>query len=62
MSDFPSIDEAMEAARQLVQTMVATKRNPNKIKWELDLAELIVSEAFAQYWNGNPSIFNGGDK
>lgn len=51
VSDFPSIDEAREAARQLVQTMIATKRNPNKIKRELDLAELTVSEAFAQYRN-----------
>ena len=49
VSDFPSIDQAREAARQLVQTMIATKRNPNKIKRELDLAELTVSEAFAQY-------------
>ncbi|MGM1326482.1 integrase [Klebsiella michiganensis] len=49
VSDFPSIDQAREVARQLVQTMIATKRNPNKIKRELDLAELTVSEAFAQY-------------
>lgn len=49
VSDFPSIDQAREAARQLVQTMIATKRNPNKIKRELNLAELTVSEAFAQY-------------
>lgn len=51
VSDFPSIDQAREVARQLVQTMIATKRNPNKIKRELDLAELTVSEAFAQYRN-----------
>lgn len=29
--------------------MFVTKRNPSKIKRELDLAELTVSEAFAQY-------------
>lgn len=49
VSDFPNIDEARQAAGLLVQTMLATKRNPNKIKRELDLAELKVSEAFAQY-------------
>ncbi len=34
--DFPNIDET----RQLVQTMLATKRNPNKIKRETDASEL----------------------
>lgn len=42
VSDFPGIDQAREVARQLVQTMIATKRKPNKIKRELDLAELTV--------------------
>jgi len=51
VSDFPSIDQAREVARQLVQTMIATKRNPNKIKREIDSAELTVSEVFAQYRN-----------
>lgn len=47
--DFPSIDQAREVARQLVQTMIATKRNPNKIKRETDASELTISEVFAQY-------------
>ncbi|ECC8675396.1 cytoplasmic protein [Salmonella enterica subsp. enterica] len=38
--DFPNIDEARQAARQLVQTMLATKRNFNKIKRETDASEL----------------------
>ncbi|EDZ1187377.1 integrase, partial [Salmonella enterica] len=49
VSDFPSIDQAREAARQLVQTMITTKRNPNKIKRETDASELTISEVFAQY-------------
>jgi hypothetical protein len=49
VSDFPSIDQAREAARQLVQTMITTKRNPNKIKREADVSELTMSEVFAQY-------------
>ncbi|CNK61254.1 integrase family protein [Yersinia pseudotuberculosis] len=51
VSDFPSIDQAREVARTLVQTMIATKRNPNQIKRELDSAELTMSEIFAQYRN-----------
>lgn len=38
VSDSPSIDQAREVARQLVQTMIATKRNPIQIKRELDPA------------------------
>ncbi|SUG36889.1 cytoplasmic protein [Salmonella enterica subsp. arizonae] len=38
-----------EAARQLVQTMITTKRNPNKIKRQADVSELTMSEVFAQY-------------
>ncbi|HAB1877406.1 TPA_asm: cytoplasmic protein [Salmonella enterica subsp. enterica serovar Typhimurium] len=38
--DFPNIDETRQAARQLVQTMLATKRNFNKIKRETDASEL----------------------
>ncbi|SQA63620.1 Uncharacterised protein [Yokenella regensburgei] len=49
VSDFPSIDQAREAARQFVQTMITTKRNPNKIKREADVSELTMSEVFAQY-------------
>lgn len=49
VSDFPSIDQDRETARQLVQTMIATKRNPNKIKRETDASELTMSEVFAQY-------------
>lgn len=46
---FPSIDEAREAAPRSVQTMIATKRHPNKVKRQLDLAKLSLSEAFAHY-------------
>lgn len=49
VSDFQSIDQAREAARQLVQTMIATKRNPNRIKRETEASELTISEVFAQY-------------
>ncbi|EPJ3720117.1 MULTISPECIES: tyrosine-type recombinase/integrase [Klebsiella] len=49
VSDFPSIDQAREAARELVQTMIATKRNPNRIKRETEASELTISEVFAQY-------------
>ncbi|HFF8810369.1 TPA: tyrosine-type recombinase/integrase, partial [Klebsiella pneumoniae] len=49
VSDFPSIDQAREAARQLVQTMIATKRNPNRIKRETEASELTINEVFAQY-------------
>ncbi|WP_404947553.1 cytoplasmic protein [Salmonella enterica] len=38
--DFPNIDETRQVARQLVQTRLATKRNPNKIKRETDASEL----------------------
>ncbi|ECY9971254.1 cytoplasmic protein [Salmonella enterica subsp. enterica] len=38
--DFPNIDETRQVARQLVQTMLATKRNPNKIKRETDASKL----------------------
>lgn len=38
--DFPNIDETRQAARQLVQTMLATKRNPNKIKRGADASKL----------------------
>ncbi len=51
VSDFPSIDQAREAARELVQTMIATKRNPNRIKRETEASELTISEVFAQYRN-----------
>ncbi|HCQ4636985.1 tyrosine-type recombinase/integrase [Escherichia coli] len=51
VSDFPNIDQAREVARQLVQTMIATKRNPNRIKREIEASELTISEVFAQYRN-----------
>ena len=51
VSDFPNIDQAREVARQLVQTMIATKRNPNRIKRETEASELTISEVFAQYRN-----------
>ncbi|MER3132517.1 cytoplasmic protein, partial [Salmonella enterica subsp. enterica serovar Infantis] len=38
--DFPNIDETRQVARQLVQTMLATKRNPNKIKRGADASKL----------------------
>lgn len=40
VSDFPGIDQAREVARQLVQTMIATKRNANTIKRETEASEL----------------------
>ena len=49
VSDFPRVDQACEVARQLVQTMIATKRNPNRIKRETEASELTISEVFAQY-------------
>lgn len=49
VSDFANIDQAREVARNLVQTMKLTKRNPNKIKRESDASELTISEVFAQY-------------
>lgn len=49
VSDFANIDQVREVARNLVQTMKLTKRNPNRIKREADAFELIVSEIFAQY-------------
>lgn len=47
--DFPGLDQARDVARQLVQTMFATKKNPNKIKREMDASELTISEVFSQY-------------
>ncbi|ELM3658210.1 integrase [Edwardsiella piscicida] len=49
VSDFANIDQAREVARNLVQTMKLTKRNPNKIKRESDASELTISEVFSQY-------------
>ncbi len=49
VSDFANIDQAREVARNLVQIMKLTKRNPNKIKRESDASELTISEVFAQY-------------
>lgn len=49
VSDFANIDQAREVARNLVQTMKLTKRNPNKIKRESDASELTISQVFAQY-------------
>ena len=49
ISDFANIDQAREVARNLVQTMKLTKRNPNKIKRESEASELTISEVFAQY-------------
>ncbi|WP_067707662.1 tyrosine-type recombinase/integrase [Erwinia sp. ErVv1] len=49
VSDFASIDQAREVARTYAQSMKSTKRNPNVIKREADIAELTLSEIFAQY-------------
>ncbi len=49
VSDFTNIDQAREVARNFVQTMKLTKRNPNAVKRETDASELTVSEVFAQY-------------
>ncbi|MGC1072487.1 integrase arm-type DNA-binding domain-containing protein [Pantoea agglomerans] len=49
VSDFASIDQAREVARTYAQSMKSTKRNPNVVKREADIAELTLSEIFAQY-------------
>ncbi|ADO10598.1 Putative integrase/recombinase [Pantoea vagans C9-1] len=49
VSDFASIDQAREVARTYAQSMKSTKRNPNAVKREADIAELTLSEIFAQY-------------
>lgn len=36
VSGYPRLDQAREAARVLVQTMSATKRNPNRVKRETE--------------------------
>lgn len=51
VSDFVSIDQARDAARNIVQSIKATKRNPSAIKREMDAAELTIGEVFAQYRN-----------
>lgn len=55
VSDFPDIDQARQVVRQLVQTMIATKKRPGNIKRVPDLAELTVSEAFTP----RPKPFEG---
>ncbi len=49
VSDFTSIEQARDVARNFVQTMKLTKRNPNTVKREADASELTISEVFAQY-------------
>ena len=49
VSDFASIDQAREVAKTYAQSMKATQRNPNAVKREADIAELTLSEIFAQY-------------
>lgn len=49
VSDFASIDQAREVARTYAQAMKSTQRNPNAVKREADIAELTLSEIFAQY-------------
>lgn len=51
VSDFASIEQARDVARNFVQTMKLTKRNPNAVKREADASELTISEIFAQYRN-----------
>ncbi|EHQ3814261.1 tyrosine-type recombinase/integrase [Serratia nevei] len=49
VSDFASIEQARDVARNFVHTMKLTKRNPNAVKREADASELTISEVFAQY-------------
>lgn len=49
VSDFTNIEQARDVARNFVQTMKLTKRNPNRIKREADASELTISEVFSQY-------------
>lgn len=49
VSDFASIEQARDVARNFVQTMKLTKRNPNAVRREADASELTISEVFAQY-------------
>ncbi|WP_225181381.1 tyrosine-type recombinase/integrase [Pectobacterium aroidearum] len=51
VSDFANIDQARETARNFAQTMKQTKRSPNAIRKEINVAELTISEVFAQYRN-----------
>lgn len=51
VSDFASIEQARDVARNFVQTMKLTKRNPNTVKREADASELTISKIFAQYRN-----------
>ncbi|MDQ0020110.1 tyrosine-type recombinase/integrase [[Curtobacterium] plantarum] len=49
VTDFATIDQARNVARNYAQSMKSTKRNPNVVKREADIAELTLSEIFAQY-------------
>lgn len=51
VSDFASIEQARDVARNFVQTMKLTKWNPNAVRREADASELTISEVFAQYRN-----------
>lgn len=51
VNDFDNIAQARDKARQYVQDMKLTKRNPNKVRRETDASELTVKEIFEQYRN-----------
>lgn len=51
VNDFDNIAQARDKARQYVQDMKLTKRNPNKLRRETDASELTVKEIFEQYRN-----------
>ncbi|PWC14963.1 hypothetical protein B4923_02680 [Brenneria roseae subsp. americana] len=43
VSDFVNIDQTRETARNFAQTMEQTKRSPNAIRKEINVAELTIS-------------------
>jgi integrase len=49
VSDFNTIDDAREAARKKVQSMVETGQNPNVLARQLADAEITLGKAFADY-------------
>ena len=49
VSDFAKIDFARDAARGMVEIIKKTRRNPNAIQKQIDLAELTVKQAFDNY-------------
>lgn len=48
-SDFASIGQARDLARNFVETMKLSKRHPNRVKRETVASALIIDEVLAQY-------------